>query len=66
MHIIMPSSGGMGGGGLFKVSATRGVVILFFVRIGAALLLRNASFHTFLCFLRTLCCFLNDYTWCRL
>jgi hypothetical protein len=48
-----------GGGGFFILSVTRGIVFLFFVRIAAVLLLRNASFRTFLCFFRTLCCFLE-------
>jgi len=58
MHIIVPSFGGMGEA-LFKVSVTRGIVVLFFVRIGALLVLRNASFRTFMCFRRTLCGFLE-------
>ena len=35
------------GEALFKVSITRGIVVVFFVRIGAVLLLQNASFRTF-------------------
>ena len=40
------------GGDLFIVSVTRGIVVPFFVSIGAVLLLRNASFRTFVCFRR--------------
>ena len=57
-HIFMPSFGGMGGS-LFIVSVTRGIVVVFFVRIVAGLLLRNLSFRTFVCFRRYLCCLLD-------
>ena len=40
-------------------SVTRGIVILFFVRIGAVLLLRNDSFRKFVYFRRSLCYFLE-------
>jgi hypothetical protein len=57
MQINMPSFGGTGG--LFVVSVTRSIVVLFCVHIGAVLLLRNASFRIFVWFRRTLCCFLE-------
>jgi hypothetical protein len=60
MHIIMPSSGEEGRGGLyFIVSVTRSVVVLFLVLIGAVLLLRKhfALYTCMLCFRRTLWCF---------
>ena len=55
MHIFMPSFGGRG---LF-CGVTRCIVGLFHVRIGVDLLLQNASFRTFMCFRRTLCCYLE-------
>jgi hypothetical protein len=60
MHIIMPYFEGMGGGELyFVVSATRSVVVLFLVRIGAVLLLQKhfMLYTCTFCFRRTLCCF---------
>jgi len=50
---------GYEGGALFIVRVTRSIVILFFVHIGAVLLFQNVSFRTFVCFRRTLCCFLD-------
>ena len=50
MHIIMPSFGDREGGGLFKVSVTRGIVVLFFVSTAAVLLQRKVSFRTFCMF----------------
>jgi len=41
----------------FQTHSTRGIVVLFFVRIGAVLLLQNFSFRRFVCFCWTLCCF---------
>jgi hypothetical protein len=48
---------GYGGGSYYSV--TRGIVVLFCVHIGAVLLLRNASFCTFVCFRHNLCCCLE-------
>jgi len=56
-HLLGCMAGGGGGGGLFTVSATRGTVILFFVRIRAVLLLPYVSFLTFVCYLLTVWCF---------
>jgi len=57
MHIVMPSF--EGGGAYFIVSVTHIVDVPFRVGIRAVLLLRNLSFRTFLCFRRTLCCYLE-------
>jgi len=50
---------GYGGGPLFIVSVARGIVVLFFVSIGAVSLLRSASFRRFVCFRWTVCCFVE-------
>jgi len=48
------------GEGVFSVvSVTPCIVVLFHVRIKADLLLRKASFHTFICFRHILCCHLE-------
>jgi predicted signal transduction protein with EAL and GGDEF domain len=43
----------------FVITVTLCIVVLFHLRIRADLLLRNASFRTFICFRRTLCCYLE-------
>jgi hypothetical protein len=70
MHIIMPSFRGLAGGGLIY-SITRGIVVLILLRIGAVLLLQNASFRTFCLFPSNSVVFFfggggNDCICCRL
>ena len=69
MHIVMPSFRGTGERGvaaLFIVSVTRGIVVLFFVRIGAVLLLQTFRFVAFYVFVELCAVFWTDYICFRL
>ena len=49
----------LGVGVFFFVASVTHCIVLFHVRIRADLLLQNASFPTFMCFRRVLCCYLE-------
>jgi len=57
MHIIMPSLGDLGGSLFYSVTTQCSCSIPRTIR--AVLLLRNASFRTFVCFRRILCLYLE-------